>query len=144
MAARTAKHTAAPKARVRKPKPQPAAEAPPVPIADPILKPVRTAPAPKPTKPAKTRAAAKPEPGEKVAKLSPAEREKAISEKYDIEVKEGSLRQDEGGRKWTVTIYCKQCQQPRTIATQDAFQVRTCGSGPCKRAWKRANAVGGK
>lgn len=65
--------------------------------------------------------------------------EQAIAEKYGIEVKPGSLHRDEDRKKNVLTMFCQICKKPREIATQDAFQVRTCGEPECKKAHKKAN-----
>jgi hypothetical protein len=65
--------------------------------------------------------------------------ERAIMDKHNIEIKPGSLRYDEVMKKKMVVMFCRYCQKPRQIATQDAFQVKTCGDTACKKAHKKAN-----
>lgn len=69
---------------------------------------------------------------------TPTDEEKAITAKYGIEIKAGSLKHDQKLGKKVFTMFCVICKRPRVVATQDAFQVRTCGTAECKKAYKKS------
>lgn len=89
---------------------------------------------------AETAPAETPTPQVVAAPAQPAltDAERTIADKYGIEVKAGSLRYDEQLQKKVLTMYCVVCHNPRQIATQDAFQVKTCGGASCKKAHKKS------
>jgi hypothetical protein len=85
-----------------------------------------------------TKTTKKAEPARDPGKVVHTPEELELMAKYSgLQVKPDSLHYDADQKKKVLVVFCNYCQKPRSIFSQDAFQIRTCGSKECLKAHRK-------